>query len=132
VTRFDRFEAYWTERGWSERGPVKTQSRVEVPRDGADVPAGTFRVAGHAWAQHTGIEKVEVRLDGNAWQPAEIGGVPNRDTWVQWAATVDLAAGDHTVAVRATDRSGYTQTSAVADVVPDGATGWHTIDFTAT
>jgi DMSO/TMAO reductase YedYZ molybdopterin-dependent catalytic subunit len=131
VTRFDRFEAYWTERGWSEKGPVKTQSRVEAPRDGADVPAGSVRIGGHAWAQHTGVEKVEYRLDGNAWAEAELGGVPNLDTWVQWAATVDVEPGDHTVAVRATDRSGYTQTSAVADVVPDGATGWHTIDFTA-
>jgi len=33
--------------------------------------------------------------------------------------------------VRATDRSGYTQTDQLADVVPDGATGWHTITFTA-
>ena len=57
VTRFDRFTAYWTERGWSARGPVKTQSRIEVPRNGSEVPAGAVRVGGHAWAQHTGIEK---------------------------------------------------------------------------
>ena len=73
-----------------------------------------------------------MRVDGNAWVPAELGGVPGNDTWVQWAATVDVPAGDHTLAVRATDKSGYTQTAARADVVPDGATGWHTIDFTAT
>ena len=50
---------------------------------------------------------------------------------VQWAATLDVPPGEHTLAVRATDRSGYTQTAAIADVVPDGATGWHTIEFTA-
>ena len=127
VTRFEDFTAYWTERGWSEQGPVKTQSRIEVPDNGDDVPAGQVRVGGHAWAQHTGVEKVEVRLDGNAWATAELGRVPSDDTWVQWAITVEMAPGPHTLAVRATDRSGYTQTAALADVVPDGATGWHTI-----
>ena len=132
VTRFDEFTAYWTERGWSAQGPVKTESKIEVPGNGSEVKAGPMRVGGYAWAQHTGIGGVEVRVDGNAWVPAELGGVPGNDTWVQWAATVDVAAGDHSLAVRATDKSGYTQTAARADVVPDGATGWHTIDFTAT
>ncbi|QNN54858.1 molybdopterin-dependent oxidoreductase [Nocardioides mesophilus] len=131
VTRFENFSAYWTERGWSARGPVKTQSRIEVPANGATVAAGPTRIGGHAWAQHTGIEKVEYRLDGAAWQRAELGGVPSLDTWVQWAATVELAPGEHTLAVRATDRSGYTQTSARTDVVPDGAAGWDSIDVTA-
>jgi hypothetical protein len=31
------------------------------------------------------------------------------------------------VAVRATDHTGATQTSDVAEPAPDGATGWHTI-----
>jgi len=132
VTRFQDFTAYWTERGWSARGPVKTQSRIEVPRGGAEVSAGRVRVGGQAWAQHTGIEAVEVRLDGQGWQRAELGGVPGNDTWVQWAVSLDVPAGDHTLAVRATDKSGYTQTAARADVVPDGATGWHTVDFTTT
>jgi DMSO/TMAO reductase YedYZ molybdopterin-dependent catalytic subunit len=131
VTTFDRFSAYWTERGWSARGPVKTESRVEVPRDGAEVNAGSVRIGGHAWAQHTGIARVEYRLDGNPWQQAELGRVPGTDTWVQWSGTVEAANGDHSLAVRATDRSGYTQTAARVDVVPDGATGWHTVSFTA-
>jgi DMSO/TMAO reductase YedYZ molybdopterin-dependent catalytic subunit len=131
VTRFADFSAYWTDRGWSERGPVKTQSRVEVPRDGADVKAGSVRVGGHAWAQHTGIDKVEYRLDGGAWQEAELGRVPGADTWVQWSGTVDVRKGGHRLAVRATDSSGYTQTAARTDVVPDGATGWHSVSFSA-
>jgi DMSO/TMAO reductase YedYZ molybdopterin-dependent catalytic subunit len=131
VTRYDRFTAYWTDRGWAEKGPVKTESRVEVPRDGAAVPAGSVRVGGHAWAQHTGIKAVEYRLDGDTWRPAELGRVPGNDTWVQWWGTVDVAKGDHSLAVRATDRSGYTQTAARADVVPDGATGWDKVAFSA-
>ncbi len=131
VTRFQDFSAYWTDRGWSSKGPVKTESRVEVPRDGGHVDSGTVRVGGHAWAQHTGIEKVEYRVDGDAWREAELGRVPGNDTWVQWTGSVDVAKGSHTLAVRATDRSGYTQTAARADVVPDGATGWHSVSFSA-
>ena len=36
VTTFDKFSAYWTERGWSEKGPVKTQSRIDVPAQRGD------------------------------------------------------------------------------------------------
>ena len=59
------------------------------------------------------------------------GGVDGIDTWVQWAGVVDVAHGKHNLVVRATDKSGYTQTSVQADVLPDGATGWHTIQFSA-
>lgn len=129
VTRFEDVDAYWTERGWSERGPVKTQSRIDVPRPGARVEAGRLRVGGSAWAQHTGIERVEVQLDGGPWRRALLGTVPNVDTWVQWRADLEVDPGTHTLAVRATDRSGYTQTAVQTDVVPDGATGWHTVEF---
>ncbi len=131
VTTFDKFSAYWTDRGWSERGPVKTQSRIDVPGNGATVKAGSVRIGGSAWAQHTGIEKVEYQLDGADWSEAELGRVPGADTWVQWAATVDVEPGEHRVVVRATDTSGYTQTSVKTDVVPNGATGWDSIPFDA-
>lgn len=131
VTRFADITAYWTSRGWAERAPVKTQSRIDVPAPGAEVAAGTLRVGGSAWAQHTGIALVEYRLDGGPWTRAELGRVPNLDTWAQWSATVEVAPGEHTLAVRATDRSGYTQTGVQSDVLPDGATGWHSVEFTA-
>jgi DMSO/TMAO reductase YedYZ molybdopterin-dependent catalytic subunit len=132
VTRFDRFEAYWTQRGWAERGPVKLSSRIDVPISGAEVASGPTRVGGVAWAQHTGIEAVELSLDGDAWRPATLARTPTGDSWVQWTATVDLSTGDHRLRVRATDRNGLVQTGVVRDVLPDGSTGWHTIDVTAT
>jgi DMSO/TMAO reductase YedYZ molybdopterin-dependent catalytic subunit len=132
VTRFDKFTAFWTDRGWSEKGPVKTQSRIDVPRDGSGVSAGSVRVGGSAWAQHTGVERVEFQVDGGPWKLAELGGVPDLDTWVQWSGEVEVEAGKHTLVVRATDRSGYTQTAARADPAPSGATGWHSVSFDAT
>lgn len=129
VTRFDRTEGYWTSRGWSARGPVKTQSRIDVPRSGAQVASGVVPVGGVAWAQHTGIERVEYSLDGGDWRGAGLGRVPNTDTWVQWSGTVDVEPGEHELRVRATDRSGYVQVEERSPVDPDGATGWHTITF---
>jgi hypothetical protein len=131
VTRFADIDAYWTKRGWSERGPVKTQSRIDVPRHGDKVDRGSLAVGGVAWAQHTGIAQVEYQLDGGPWRSARLGAVPDLDTWVQWTGDVEVAPGPHTLVVRATDRSGYTQTSVQTDVIPDGATGWHSVTFDA-
>ncbi|GAB3144670.1 molybdopterin-dependent oxidoreductase [Microbispora hainanensis] len=131
VTRFDQDEAYWTPRGWAPKGPIKTQSRIDLPRDGDDVTLGRTTVAGVAWAQHRGVDAVEVRVDGGAWQQARLAQVPGPDTWRQWSLDLVLTPGRHTIAVRATDASGYTQTADEAPPAPDGATGFHTITVTA-
>ncbi len=132
VTRFDRAQAYWTPRGWSARGPVKTQSRIDVPGDGARVRAGRVAVAGVAWAQSRGIRAVEVRVDEGPWAPARLGAEASVDTWRQWVFAWDAAPGRHTLQVRATDRRGDVQTGDQAPPTPDGATGWHTIEVTVT
>ncbi|MBA2559756.1 MAG: molybdopterin-dependent oxidoreductase, partial [Propionibacteriales bacterium] len=128
VTRFDDFSAFWTDRGWSAQGPVKTESRIDVPNDGDKIGAGSVAIGGVAWAQHTGIAKVEVRIDEGNWTQAKLGEDPTTDSWRQWSHVWAADAGKHQVQVRATDQSGYTQTGDVADVVPNGATGWHTIE----
>jgi DMSO/TMAO reductase YedYZ molybdopterin-dependent catalytic subunit len=127
VTRFDAASAYWTDRGWGVKGPIKIESRVDVARGGA----GAMTVAGVAWYQHTGISAVEVRVDDGPWQPADLAAEISIDTWVQWKFAFAPAAGDHTVQVRATGKDGDVQTDAVADVLPDGATGYHTVTVTA-
>ncbi|MEV5553593.1 molybdopterin-dependent oxidoreductase [Nonomuraea wenchangensis] len=127
VTRFDRDEAYWTPRGWSAKAPIKTQSRIDVPSSGASLKRGRTTIAGVAWAQHKGVAAVEVRVDGGAWREARLADVPGPDTWRQWSLDWDATPGSHTLQVRATDTTGYTQTEQEAPPAPDGATGWHTI-----
>ena len=129
VTRFEDISSYWTQRGWTEKGPVKMSSRIDVPTSGAEVPAGDVRFAGVAWAQHTGVSAVEFSIDGDDWQPAELARVPSEDTWVQWTGAASVDPGDHMVRVRATDAEGAVQTGEEKDVFPDGATGWHSVDF---
>jgi DMSO/TMAO reductase YedYZ molybdopterin-dependent catalytic subunit len=131
ITTWAARRAYWLNRGWSQQGPIKTESRIDTPKGFQDVPAGKVTVSGISWAQHTGIDKVEVRVDQGAWQPAELSGEVNVDTWRMWWLDVNVPKGDHQVFARATDKSGYTQTDQRVDTVPDGATGWHTISFSA-
>ncbi|MGV0991240.1 MAG: molybdopterin-dependent oxidoreductase [Mycobacterium sp.] len=129
LTRFDQAEAYWTRLGWSAKGPIKTESRIDVPRRGQRVPAGPTTFGGVAWAQHRGIKAVEVRIDDGPWQPAQLGAAYSNDAWRLWSFTWDAAPGPHAITVRATDNTGAVQTEEQAGVIPDGATGWHTVSF---
>lgn len=131
VTTFDTFSAYWTERGWSPLGPVKLASRIDVPGNGDHVKAGHVRVGGLAWQQNTGISAVQVQLDGSGWQAATLAQRTVKDSWVQWVADLDVPSGHHQLAVRAVNADGQVQTAVRADPVPNGASGWHTIGFTA-
>jgi DMSO/TMAO reductase YedYZ molybdopterin-dependent catalytic subunit len=127
LTTFEAFDPYWIRRGWAEMAPIKTQSRIDTPRNGASVPVGDVTVAGVAWAQHVGIERVEVRIDEGAWQEAELAVEDTIDTWRQWKLVAPIGAGEHLLQVRATDAGGDVQTDALAEPFPDGATGWHTV-----
>jgi DMSO/TMAO reductase YedYZ molybdopterin-dependent catalytic subunit len=127
VSTFAADQGYWVPRGWSQLGPIKTGSRIDVPRSGDRVSAGKVAVAGIAWAEHRGIKAVEVRVDNGPWQPARLAEEPSIDSWRQWVLVWQAATGSHTITVRATDSEGVTQTQTQAPPPPDGATGWHTI-----
>ncbi len=126
VTRFDRARAYWTDRGWSERGPVKLQSRIDVPRRGT--AAGDTVIAGVAWQQHVGVGGVEVQIDDGPWLPAALASAISDDTWVQWSLPWRAEPGSHRLRCRATSRAGEVQTADEAPPAPSGAGGWHTVD----
>lgn len=131
VTTFAADTGYWVPLGWSARGPIKTASRIDVPRSGAKTAAGPVTVAGVAWAPERGISAVQVQLDGGPWKESKLAVALNKDTWVQWEAALELSAGNHALKVRAVDGSGAVQSGAEAPPAPDGATGYHTVQFTA-
>lgn len=133
VTRFDADEGYWTPRGWSALGPIKTASRIDLPRAGAGVPAGEVVVAGVAWAQQRGVEQVEVQVDDGPWRAAELLAEPSVDAWRLWRWTwPDARPGRHRLRVRATDGTGQVQTDQVARPAPNGASGWHEVTVRVT
>jgi DMSO/TMAO reductase YedYZ molybdopterin-dependent catalytic subunit len=127
VTTFASEHAYWTVRGWSQQAPIKTESRIDVPGSGSTVRAGRTPVAGVAWAQHKGIDAVEVRVDHGPWHTAKLAAVPGIDTWRQWAWEWQATPGNHVIEARATDATGYTQTAVQAPPPPNGATGYPSV-----
>lgn len=127
LTTFEAFDAYWVPRGWSERGPIKTQSRIDVPRAGASIPAGTVAIGGVAWSDERGVSNVEVAIDDGPWRAAELAAELATTSWRQWVHRWEATPGEHVLRVRASDADGRPQTADVAPPAPDGATGHHTV-----
>lgn len=128
VTTFERDQGYWTPLGWSAMGPIKISSRIDVPGSSTADP-GPVVVAGVAWAQHTGIARVEVRVDQGDWVVTQLAETTGPDTWVQWRYDWSATSGTHTLAVRATDSAGQVQTADTAPPAPDGASGHHLVQI---
>jgi DMSO/TMAO reductase YedYZ molybdopterin-dependent catalytic subunit len=130
LTTFDE-QGYWMPRGWSQMGPIKIQSRIDVPGHRAEVAAGPQPIAGVAWAPVAGIERVEVAIgdsvDNEDWSEATLAEAVSDETWIQWRYDWDVSPGEYIIKVRATDKSGEIQPIGPAPVAPDGAEGYHTI-----
>ncbi|NUS63255.1 MAG: molybdopterin-dependent oxidoreductase, partial [Saccharothrix sp.] len=129
LTTFDAKRGYWLDRGWAAKAPVKVMSRIDRPERRSTV-SGRVVATGTAWAQPTGVAKVEVRVDGGPWRTATLADDVSGSTWRMWRVELDLPPGGHTIESRATDRAGLTQPQARVAPVPDGATGWHSVFFT--
>ncbi len=130
LLRWDDADGFWIPKGWSRLGPVKTSCRIDVPRAFATLPRETVVLGGVAWAQHRGIDKVEVQLDLGEWVEAKLAADGGIDTWRQWSYAWDASAaepGNHVIRVRATDRNGDLQLEDPVPVAPDGAEGFHSI-----
>lgn len=131
VTTYAKKQAYWTKLGWSDHGPIKPSSRIEVPRPGVSVKVGRVTVGGTAWAHGVGVGSVQVRVDGGPWHDATLGPEAGVEYWRQWIWTWDSTPGEHELQARVVDLAGKPQDEALANAFPDGASGLHTIKVTA-
>jgi DMSO/TMAO reductase YedYZ molybdopterin-dependent catalytic subunit len=133
LTRFSAETAYWTDRGWSAKGPIKLSSRIDTPKYTSIVTVGEqLAVAGVAWSQHTGVSAVEIRVDKGDWMPAALAPAISDDTWVQWSTTwTPTEAKVYLIEVRATDANGEVQSSDRVQPAPNGSEGWHAITIEA-
>ncbi|HYP43889.1 MAG TPA: molybdopterin-dependent oxidoreductase [Propionibacteriaceae bacterium] len=129
-TTYAARSAYWTDREWATDAPILTQSRIDLPASLGTLPKNKPVIAGVAWAQHRGIDKVEIRIDGGEWRETKLAADAGVDLWRQWSYVYDGPAGRHSAQVRATDLSGETQPEKRTKVFPSGARGWHEIQFT--
>ncbi|HET7194794.1 MAG TPA: molybdopterin-dependent oxidoreductase [Nocardioides sp.] len=123
LTTYDEKKAYWTDRGWATEAPIKIASRIDTPQSFSTIDAGDTFIGGVAWAQTRGIGKVEVQVDGSAWQKAELGPQVGVDYWRQWYFPWKAPPGEHDLSVRATDLGGEVQTDAKAAPFPNGSSG---------
>lgn len=130
LTTFAAKKGYWITRGYAVRAPIKTESRIDSPKAFESVRQGRVVVSGIAYAQPKGIDNVEVRVNAGPWRSARLSTEVNTSTWRMWRCEFTLKPGSYTVESRATDKSGYTQTSKQVSPLPDGATGWPSIVFT--
>jgi DMSO/TMAO reductase YedYZ molybdopterin-dependent catalytic subunit len=127
LTRWEDYDGYWVPLGWAKEGPILTQSRIDLPREGTSLSTGEVAVAGVAWAPDRGVSRVEVQVDDGEWTDAELALAISDATWVQWRYPWSAAAGEHSLRVRATDGSGMVQESRQTRPAPDGARGYHTV-----
>jgi DMSO/TMAO reductase YedYZ molybdopterin-dependent catalytic subunit len=133
LTTFAAKKAYWIPRGYAVKAPIKTESKITVPGGFQQIKSGRITATGTAWMQGVGIKLVEVQLDSGPWQQARLGTEVNKDTWRMWRMDLEnVPPGSHTISCRATDANGKLQTQERASTLPDGASGWHSVLFTAT
>ncbi len=120
-------EGYWVERNWSETALVRTTSvidtvAVNTPDEAAE---SKILVGGIAFAGDKQISKVEVRVDGGAWEETHLRSPLSETTWVIWRYEWPYEAGEHLFEVRCYDGSGELQVTEEMPSRPDGSTGIH-------
>ncbi|HEX2306070.1 MAG TPA: molybdopterin-dependent oxidoreductase [Nitrososphaeraceae archaeon] len=136
------YKGYWQRLGWRNNAEDNTGSSILIP---GQAPArqrfrkldetedtsygGKVPIAGIAFAGNRGISKVEVSTDGGTtWKTAQIKDPLSQYTWVLWTAGyVPPNKENYKIVVRATDKTGSTQTTEMSPPFPNGATGYHTI-----
>ena len=129
LTTWSGANGFWVPRGWSKKGPIKLSSRIDVPRNGAQINAGMFALGGVAWSPSIGVSTVEVSIDNGPWQTAELGRVASEHTWVQWRLQWRATPGRHNARVRAIDSQNNAQETQINTPAPNGATGLHQVSF---
>lgn len=103
----------WDRDGSLELEPVRqmrVRSLITQPAPGGEIDAGALAVRGLAWSGVAPIDRVEVSVNGEAWQPAQLFGQPSTSSWQRWELSMQIGRpGRIALRSRATDRAGRTQ-----------------------
>lgn len=116
----DEPEGYWENKGWVGTGEVRQIAKIwSVDRSGEGVTVG-----GHAYACCADIDRVEVSIDGSAWEEAELTDpLGEVDSWHQWRYTFNPEEPTE-ITARAVDTDGNVQPEMQSDSFPEGPSGW--------
>lgn len=126
-------DGYWQRRGWSNKAIVKTTSAFDDPVIGSRVRLSSLhnnRIGGIAFAGNRGIAKVQYQTNiDDRWYDADLEDQLRVTTWRRWSAQTGLSPGRHMLRLRAIDGNGNVQDSDPAAPHPDGASGYHAVEF---
>lgn len=129
------YKGFWQQQGWDNTANIHTESTITYPADNQNVDAGqTLTVRGYAFAGERGVKRVEISTDGGQnWNDAPIKEALSPNAWALWHYDWKIGPSqqDYKLVVRATDKTGASQTSSKADSYPSGASGWHNIAISA-
>lgn len=118
-----REEAQGGETVWKETSVGRTQLK-SAPAKVTRTENGPYRITGAAWGAP--IQKVEVQIDGGAWQPATLE--PNSGTeftWTFWQLDwSNPAPGEHDISSRAIDTKGNVQPAPTDPIIANKHTYW--------
>ena len=124
LTTYADMDSYWTNRDWAQKAPIKISSRIDTPKVLETITAGDTFIGGVAWAQQSGgVAKVQVQIDGGAWQDAELGPSVDNDYWRQWYLPWTAEPGSHNLSCRVIDGAGNVQSDVRMDPFPEGSSG---------
>ena len=97
---------FWESNGWSKTAFYKPNAYIRGPEPASEVKAGKVTVFGIAFAGRDVVTKVDVRVDGGAWQPAILDYFGKPDVWTLWRFSWDAVSGSRTLQARCTTASG--------------------------
>jgi DMSO/TMAO reductase YedYZ molybdopterin-dependent catalytic subunit len=121
-------DGYWVERNWDKTARVKATSVIDTVAVDHVIENGDQRlvpVGGIAYAGDRGVSKVEVRVDGGSWEPAQLRRPLSETTWVIWRYAWPFSPGKHTFEVRCAEADGTLQIEEDSPARPDGSSGIH-------
>jgi hypothetical protein len=131
------FKGYWEKQGWSDEAVIPLMSEILMPMDGKTISYGHYVIGGIAFGGRHGVSRVQVAIDGEDWQDAELKTPLSEWAWRLWRYDwIPAREGNFSIRVRAYDRSGEVQESAsllgrlLSRTYPDGARGIETIEVT--
>jgi DMSO/TMAO reductase YedYZ molybdopterin-dependent catalytic subunit len=109
----NRYVYEWERDGAIQKEPLRHQrvrALITHPSAGQVVDCGEVSVRGFAWSGVAPVARVDISVNGGAWQQATLSGAGSRHHWRPWrlGARVDRS-GPSTVCARAFDEAGRAQ-----------------------
>ncbi len=118
---------YWVERGWDKIARMKATSVIDAVSVDMNIIKATpdmrVPIGGIAHAGARGISRVEIKVDGDPWQQAELRTPLSHLTWVVWRFDWPFRPGEHSFTVRCFDGAGAPQITEARPPAPNGASG---------